>query len=243
MSKVISAFSCEHLTVARDGSIAVRDVSVDIPAGSYTAIVGPNGGGKTTLVLAMLGVIAPVSGSVQVFGKPIAAARAELARVGVVPQRLTNIDASFPATVFDVVMSGRTLLPRAERTNDAHHVMESLEAVGLEGFARRRFGELSGGERQRVMLARALACEPRALVLDEPTTYIDAGGQKEFYSFLREYHDKGVTIVLVSHDLDAVVKEADRVVCLDGSVACHGAPLSAVKKAAKIIHSHRDHGE
>ncbi len=208
---------------------AVEGISLRIESGSAVAVVGPNGGGKTTLLKLMLGLLEPASGRVEVFGLPAGEARRRR-MVGYVGQRV-EAELTFPASARQVVrMAAASGVPgwrragrRVERAVD-----EALERVGAAPYAQRAVGALSGGQLQRVMIARALAVGPRVLALDEPLVGIDAAGQERFGELLRSLRaDPSLTIVLVNHDLRAVASGAsmcDRVACVRRGLHFHDAP-------------------
>jgi zinc transport system ATP-binding protein len=205
----------------------LEKVSFVVRKGEYLGVIGPNGGGKTTLVRIILGLLHPTSGRVALFGKDHHDFK-EKYRIGYVPQRVSQLDKNFPATVFEVVQSGR--IPRLGLfkgfTNKDRVVVESaIELAGIAKYRNTLIGNLSGGERQRVFIARALASEPDVLILDEPTVGVDIGAQKKFYEFLGSLNrDQHLTIIFVSHDVDAVAGEIQTVLCLNHSLVCHGVP-------------------
>lgn len=210
----------------------INNLSFVVRKGEYLGIIGPNGGGKTTLLRIILGLLNPTSGTVQIFGKDVHNFK-EKHRIGYVPQRSTQELNGFPATVFEVVKSGRT-----PRLGFFHHFNKKDEAVvekamkiaGIERYRNTRIDNLSGGERQRVFIARALVQEPDILILDEPTVGVDIGVQKDFYDFLASLNrDHHLTIIFVSHDVDVVSKEASTVLCLNHTMVCHGAPKDLLK--------------
>ncbi|MCB2225518.1 MAG: ABC transporter ATP-binding protein [Desulfarculaceae bacterium] len=183
------------------------------------AILGPNGGGKTTLLRLILGQVHPQGGTVRIFGQPPAAARP---RIGYLPQH-AEVDPSFPVSALEVVLTG-TLAPRAglgfwrkEQKAAAQHALERLEAAELAGA---NFGQLSGGQRQRVLIARALAGGPELLLLDEPTAAIDPRGGVDLMRILGELRP-AVTIVLVTHDLGFVSPHVSRVACINRTLSIH----------------------
>jgi zinc transport system ATP-binding protein len=220
----------------RVGSQTVlEDVSFSISCGEYVGVVGPNGGGKTTLLKLLLGLQAPTSGEILVYGKPPRESR-KGGRIGYVPQRVTQQDLTFPATVEEIVQSGRT--PRLGTAGlpgktDRDAVEEALKMADIAHLRHRRIGELSGGERQRAFIARALAGEPHVLVLDEPTTGVDPGARDRFYAFLRDLHSNGLTILFVSHDVDVMTKEATTILCLNQRLLCH-MPSSSFEHDANL---------
>ena len=243
-----AAIVCEGLTV-RFGSHAVLDgVTFTVPQGAYMGLLGPNGGGKTTLLKVLLGLIQPDAGTVRLFGEPPALARAA-GRIGYVPQRVTQLDA-FPATADEVVWSGRHARMRALSTAaDRAAVDAAFDAAGVAHLRHRLISRLSGGERQRVFIARALAAEPRMLLLDEPLTGVDPPSREQFSALLRTLHtEHGITVVVVSHDIDAVASEATLVACLNQKMLCccgahqflHDATLQEVygEGARLLRHTH-----
>jgi iron complex transport system ATP-binding protein len=209
-------------------SRALDGVTLDVPAGEITAVLGPNGSGKSTLLRAMLGVLPPESGRVELAGSPVAScSRAELARaIGVVPQ--TELSA-FPITVREMVAMGRYphLGPwRRERETDRVAVRVAMERCHVADFADRPISTLSGGERQRTLIARALAQEAGILALDEPTAALDVAHEMEVFELLhRIASEGGSTVLLITHHLNLAARFADRLVLLDrGRVAARGRP-------------------
>lgn len=198
----------KHVSFSYNGKPVLEDVSVQIGKGEYIGVIGPNGGGKTTMLRLMLGLLKPTGGQVVV--------RTPREKIGYVPQRSAAVDYAFPATVREIVESGQV----AHR--NAKAIERAMKTTGITKFADRRIGALSGGERQRVMIARALAAEPSVLMLDEPTTAVDIENQEEFYKFLRQLHTElGITIVIVSHDVDVIAHEVERTLCLNRHIICH----------------------
>jgi zinc transport system ATP-binding protein len=212
----------------------LEDVSFSVAAGDYIGVIGPNGGGKTTLLSIMLGLIKPSSGQVLVFGKKISELKRERAHIGYVPQRLSQLDANFPATVYEIVASGRTAGngPFHIFSKSDKEAVERAMAIAKVGELRRKLiGDLSGGERQRVMIARSLAGEPKVLILDEPTTGVDIASQEQFYHFLGELnHEHGLTIIFVSHDIDIVANEVHSLLLLNRKVVSYGPAKDMINK-------------
>jgi len=205
---------------------ALEHVSLDVRVGERLGVLGPNGGGKSTLLKLTLGLLDGHSGTISIFGmSPDEARRARV--VGYVPQRV-EAELAFPLTARQVAEMGAGLgvsawrgLPRDRR----EAVGEAMAAVGAEGFADRPIGRLSGGQLQRVMIARALACRPRLLLLDEPTVGIDVAGQQQFAELLTRLHERmALTVMVVSHDLRTVAAGCDRVACLSRTLHSHTDP-------------------
>ena len=196
----------------------LKDVNLEIHPGEFVSIIGPNGGGKTSLLLLALGMLRPNRGTVQVFGR---APERERSRLGYVPQ-FTRFDPLFPVTVYDVVQMGRLgrFWTGPYRKEDREAALAALEQVGLGELRRRSFAELSGGQRQRVLIARALATEPEILLLDEPTANVDRLATDKLYELLVDLNQR-LTVVLVSHDLGIVSRFVSSVVCVNKTVLTH----------------------
>ena len=208
----------DNVSFSYNGHLVLEDISFVIEPGDYVGIVGGNGSGKTTLLRIILGLLQPSHGGVKLFGENIRGFL-QWEALGYVPQHVARHETSFPATVREVVESGVFRLASRERHGAVVHALEAAEMSHLAG---RLLGELSGGERQRAFIARALAANPKLLILDEPTTGVDAASQEHFYAFLgRLNRDLGMTVVLVSHDLEVVAHEVKTVLCLNRRLVCH----------------------
>ncbi len=213
----------------------LHNVAFDVPRGAFVAVVGPNGGGKTTLLRLLLGSLAPRFGELGVLGMRPGRA---LPRVGYVPQQL-QFDPTFPASVLDVALiglAGRRLLggfTRGERQR-AH---AALEQVALGSLAGRPFGALSGGERQRALLAQALVCKPELLLLDEPTANVDPDVERQLYGLLRELN-RDATVVVVSHNHSVVTAHASHVLCVNRSADIHPMAEFSFAPAGGVAASH-----
>ncbi|OIO33574.1 MAG: zinc ABC transporter ATP-binding protein [Candidatus Yonathbacteria bacterium CG_4_10_14_3_um_filter_47_65] len=199
-------------------------ISLDVPYGDYLGVVGPNGAGKTTLLKIILGLLKPSRGSVMLFGTDIKNLKSR-SRIGYVPQKATNFDADFPATVYEVVLMGRYasrgLFHRIVES-DRQFVKRALEDVDMWGFHDRLIGDLSGGQQQRVFIARALATQPDVMFLDEPTIGIDRRAREDFYDLLKKLNDgSGIALVLISHDIKMVTKHAKHIACINRDLTCH----------------------
>ena len=233
----MSGWRCEGITFRYPdaGRAALEGVSMEAPAGGCTAVLGPNGSGKSTLLRVLLGTLAPQAGTAEFDGRALAAwSRPELARaVGVVPQ---GEEAAFPIVVRDLVAMGRYphLGPwRREGAADRRAVEEAMRRCDVSTLADRPVGNLSGGERQRAKVARALAQEPRALALDEPTAALDVGHEMAIWELLRDLGRAGTTVLVVTHNLNLAARYADRLVLLhQGRVAAAGTPAQVLTRDA-----------
>ena len=219
-----------HVDVTYQDLLALDDVSLKVPSGSFLAILGPNGAGKTTLLQVILGLVRPASGEVKVFGKNPADLDGERRRIGYVPQ-IMSVDLNFPVSVREVVLMGRYgrmgLLRRPSATDRAA-AHDALEVVGIADLADRPIRRLSGGQRQRAFLARALANEPELLLLDEPTTGVDVASSESLYELLRVLHASGITMLVVSHDVGVVASYVEGVVCINRRLVAHGRPAEVL---------------
>ncbi|NLY51762.1 MAG: ABC transporter ATP-binding protein [Firmicutes bacterium] len=189
---------------------ALQGINLQVASGEFVGAIGPNGGGKTTLLKLIAGLLVPTSGQVRVFGQP-AARSGRL--IGYVPQ-FADVDRAFPITVEDVVLMGRlglTSFLGGYREGDKKAARRAMEQVGVWELRQRRLGNLSEGQRQRVLIARALAGEPKLLLLDEPTASVDAEAEAAITEVLGRLH-KSITIVMVSHDLELLKSHVDRIV-------------------------------
>lgn len=213
------AVHMRDLWFSYDGQPVLREVNLRIERQEIVAVVGPNGGGKTTLIKLMLGLLTPTRGTVEIFGAPPARS---LARIGYTPQ-FALFDPKFPVSVLDVTLMGR--LGRARRFGPfGHHDRRTAEAalreVEMWDLRSRGFSLLSGGQRQRVLIARALAAEPDLLLLDEPMANLDVRAEQEFAELLGRLARR-LTIIVVSHDVGFVSERFNKIVCVRGSVAMH----------------------
>jgi zinc transport system ATP-binding protein len=213
----------KNVSFAYGGEPTLVDLNLKVAAGEYVGVIGPNGGGKTTLMKLMLGLLTPDKGEVKLFGVP----RNQFShwhKIGYVPQRFGSSDFRLPITVEEVVGFGA--LKGGKST-----VSESLAQVGLQNLAKRRLNELSGGQQQKVFIAKALASHPEVLILDEPTAGVDVKAQDDFYQLLAELNkDHGITIILVSHDIDVVVNEVSKLACINEALVYHGQPKDFIEK-------------
>ena len=210
------------LCFSYSGKEVLHNIDLDILEGDFVAVVGPNGGGKTTLLKLIIGLLKPTRGTVRL--APDLPNKKDL-EIGYVPQQIDH-NLSFPATALDVVIMGKHVPEKRVRfgrtRQDRQDGLAALEKMGIGEFADRKISDLSGGQRQRVLIARALVTRPELLVLDEPTASIDSRGQTEFYQLLQELN-KTLTILMVSHDLLAVSTFAKSVACVNRRLHYHQA--------------------
>ncbi len=207
------------------GNTVLENVSFSIDAGDYIGIVGPNGGGKTTLLKLLVGLLPLQIGSIEIHGIPVADFK-NRSKIGYVPQRIAQEAVSFPATVTEIVESGRIPskgLIAALDEKDREAIKRAMDIAHIADLKDRLMSSLSGGQRQRVYVARALASEPEMLILDEPFVGVDIATQRNFYAFLKELNEqRQLTILFVSHDIDVVAEEAKSILCLNRGMLCFG---------------------
>lgn len=207
------AIEVSDLFFAYQDTLVLEEINFKVETGQFIAIIGPNGGGKTTLLNLLMGFLKPNSGKVKILGST---PKLVSKKIGWVPQHF-HYDRSFPISVLEVVLTG--LLAKSSFWGGygkkcSQMALEALEKVGLKQFAKTSFSELSGGQAQRVLLARAIASEPSILFLDEPTANVDANAQKEIYKILSGLKGK-ITILMVTHDLRAASQHVDQVLCVE----------------------------
>jgi zinc transport system ATP-binding protein len=209
----------EDVSFSYDGTPALEDVNLALRHREFVSVVGPNGGGKTTLVKLLLGLIRPSKGRVRVFGKRPEDVRR---RIGYMPQDV-RFDARFPVTVLDVVLMGQLgngLRFGYYRRSQKSAAVNALREVDLCDLRKKPLSSLSGGQKRRVLIARALASEPDLLLLDEPTANLDLLVEQELHALLKKLSER-LTVVMVSHDLAFVSRYVDCVVCVNRTVAVH----------------------
>ncbi|MCP8304953.1 MAG: metal ABC transporter ATP-binding protein [archaeon] len=210
-----------NVNVARSNALVIEDANFTIQWGDYVGIVGPNGGGKTTLLLAILGIIPRQRGDIRLFGEDIDSF-SHWERVAYVPQGAIKFDPHFPITARELVALGRVNqgnIGRKLKREDWEAVDEALDFMGISDIANKRIGQLSGGQKQRVFVAKALVRKPEIIFLDEPVTGVDASTQEKFYKKLSNLNtEKDITILIVSHDLTAVFCRMSKVMCVNREV-------------------------
>ena len=202
-----------------DSAFVLNNISFKINKNDFIGLIGPNGGGKTTILKLMLGLLKPVTGSIEIFNLSPQKARS---KIGYLPQ-YSKLDDTFPITVEEVVAMGLfknfSLFPFIKNKKE---IKDALKKVSMDDLARRQYGSLSGGQKQRCLIARALVSNPEILLLDEPTSSVDSHVEQDIYELLKELN-KNMTIILVSHDLGFVSKYIKRVFCINKNIACHKA--------------------
>jgi zinc transport system ATP-binding protein len=235
-----AVLAADHVWFSYGREPVLRDVSFEVRAGEFVALVGPNGSGKSTLLKVLLGLLPPGSGGVKLFGSPPGELR-ERWRLGYVPQRAA-LASEIPATVEEVVAVGRLERRgwwRRPTHADRTAVQHAIESVALAGLRATPVNELSGGQQQRAFIARAFASEPDLLLLDEPIAGIDRESQERFHdslAHLMTHHDAAV--LLVSHELGAVAQDLDRVIVLKERIVFDGPPRELADRGVSLgVHS------
>lgn len=185
----------DHIQLGYDAKAVINDLSFEVEKGDFITVLGQNGAGKSTLIKGLLGLIKPMKGQITYYINE--------REIGYMPQE-TKVDKHFPASVFEIVLSGalnRVGYRPFFKSKEKKIALESIQTLHIENLKNRSFGELSGGQRQKVLLARALCATRECLILDEPSNNLDYDSKEEFYGVLRELHEKGLTIIMITHDL------------------------------------------
>ncbi len=215
----------EHVSFAYDNKHALKDINLEINTGDFLGLVGPNGGGKTTLIKLLLGLEKPQKGIIRLFDKNITDFN-QWSKIGFVSQKANSFNRGFPATVREVVSTGITaklgyfhFLKKVDKQKVEH----AVEMVGMHDYINQNIGDLSGGQQQRIFIARSLVSDPALLILDEPTVGIDTENVQKFYGLLHRLNEESnITLLLVSHDIGTMTKHADGIACLNKSLHFHG---------------------
>ncbi|HOJ92529.1 MAG TPA: metal ABC transporter ATP-binding protein [Dictyoglomaceae bacterium] len=222
MNKIIEIknlyFSYNHIPI-------LENINLEVEEGEFLGIIGPNGGGKSTLFKIIVGLLKPTSGEVKVFGKNSTQLKEERKWLGYVAQK-PDLEKYLPLKVREIVALGRKVFKDWKKlTKEDFNVIEKvMEELEIETYTNNIFSELSGGEQQRVLIAKAITQEPKILLLDEPTVGIDIKIQNKFYSLLETLNSKGITILLVSHDVGIITNKAKKIACMNKKIYLHGCP-------------------
>ncbi len=228
----IKAVEINHLSIKYNEQLVLRDINLCIEEKDFIAIIGPNGGGKTTLLKVILGILTPDTGEVKVFGREPKKSRDV---IGYLPQKLV-FDPNFPISVFETVLTGRYHgLFKGYSKDDHDAVVTALKEVEMRDMKDRQISKLSGGQMQRVFIARAIVRDPKLLIMDEPMASIDPDMQRTFYDLMSKLKDK-MTIVLVSHDVGAVSTHVDKIACLNQGLYYHGPVEDSANGLEEIYH-------
>ena len=247
----VPIFDVKNINFKANGQQILSNVSFEIFNGQYIAIIGPNGGGKTTLIRLLLGLEKPSSGEIKLYGKSIQSFK-EWDKIGYVPQRASHVDENFPATVQDIVNMGRiskrNLFSRVSK-EDRDAVQDAMIKMDVLDLKDKMIGRLSGGQRQRVMIARALASAPEILILDEPNTGVDMVSQKRFYALLAKLNkEENITILFITHDIGVIADDIGRLFTVNQKVVVCNNPKETLGCddistlygiEAHLIHNHK----
>ncbi|MGM8211997.1 metal ABC transporter ATP-binding protein [Virgibacillus sp. W0430] len=220
-----SVISLKNVHFSYENKEVLTDINLNIKRGIFMGLVGPNGGGKTTLIKIILGLLKPDRGNISILNQSIDTFK-DWNRIGFVSQKANSFNKGFPATVFEVVAMGLTAKIgyfKFFSKKDKEKVMHTLQLVGMEAFAHQSIGQLSGGQQQRVFIARSLVSDPELLILDEPTVGVDYENVNRFYELLNRLNkENNLTLLLVSHDTGAMTKYVTDVICLNRTLHFHG---------------------
>jgi len=247
----VPIFDVKNLNFRVDNQNILSNISLEIYKAEYIAIIGPNGGGKTTLVRMLLGLETPTSGEVKLYGKKLKDFK-KWHKIGFVPQRASHVDASFPATVEDIVNMGRVSkrkLFSKKSKEDVEAVQDAMIKMDVYDLKDKMVGNLSGGQRQRVMCARALASNPEILILDEPNTGVDVVSQNRFYALLRKLNQEDkITIVFITHDIGVIADDIARLFTVNEKITICNDPKKVIScedmselygMEAHLLHNHK----
>ena len=230
-----TAIEIKDLSAGYDDTTIIEQISMTINQKDFFSIIGPNGGGKTTLLKAILGLIPIHHGSIKILGRSPEKGRRY---IGYVPQH-AEFDSKYPISVWDVVLMGRRSVRGIHpfyTKEDKNHVQQALEIVDLASYAHKHISELSGGQRQRVFIARALASDPKILLLDEPTASIDKEMKESIYHLLKDLN-KEMTIILVTHDIGVLSTFIGRITCLNRYSFSHDDDKKLTKEMLEAAYS------
>lgn len=232
----MSVIEIKNLYFSYNGVPILDDINMDLPERAFLALIGPNGGGKTTLLKIILGLLKPMSGEVRVFGETPARV---VKRLGYVPQG-SDLNKDFPISVMDVVLMGRLgkkAFGWGYSKEDVSLANDMLDRFNISDYKNERIGEISGGQRRRAFIARALVSEPEILFLDEPLSSIDIDGHNQMYEVLRELN-KDITIVMATHDIGAVSRYIKSIACVNRRLYYHDTPKISDKIMSQAYGKH-----
>lgn len=225
MSKAV--VSLKNISYSYEQKKVLEQINFEIPKGAFMGLVGPNGGGKTTLIKLILGLMKPDSGSIQLLNEPISKFN-QWNKIGFVSQKANSFNKGFPATVYEVVSMGLTAKVGYFKFFNQKHkakIRHAIDQVGMLDYVYENIGNLSGGQQQRIFIARSLVNDPDLLILDEPTVGVDYENVKRFYELLHQLNDKrNITLLLVTHDTGTMTEHATDIVCLNKTLHFHGKP-------------------
>ena len=219
MQTTSKAISINNLFFKYEKEFVLEDINLSVKEKDFLTILGPNGGGKSTLLKLILGINSLKKGDISIFGNKLIN---ELPNLGYVPQN-TNINLNFPISTIEVVMMGQNDIKKrffGYKKEEKIKALEVLEKVNMKEFANSKISNLSGGQRQRVLIARALFCNPKILLLDEPTSNIDITGCEQVYQVLKELN-KNITVIVISHDISVVLKYASKAIYINKKLTYH----------------------
>jgi zinc transport system ATP-binding protein len=231
----MNVIEIKDLSFSYDKEIVLEHINLRVERKDFLAIIGPNGGGKSTLLKLILGINTTKQGSIKVLGQ---APKESLTQIGYVPQN-TNVNTDFPIKVIEVVMMGHVDGKRplfGYGKDEVACAMGALSQVGMEAYADTKIGSLSGGQRQRVMIARALCAHPQILILDEPTSSIDITGQREIYELLKVLNEH-ITVIVVSHDISVILEYANKAAHVNKNLSYHD-----ISDKHSTFHTHGNDG-
>jgi zinc transport system ATP-binding protein len=220
----MKAVEVKHLYFKYENEWVLEDINFELEDKEFMAIIGPNGGGKSTLLKILLGFLKPTKGEVKIYGKE---PKENRTLIGYVPQH-TNFSLDIPITVFDIVLQGRLKKGKffysKEDKEKAHEILKELK---IEQFKNRKIKDLSGGQRQKVLIARALVSEPKIIMMDEPTSAIDPTGQKEILDLIESLK---ITRLVVSHDIKILLRNVDKIAYIHKKAIIHEGPKLNIPK-------------
>lgn len=213
----------KNLTLGYDNHIVIDNINLEINEGDFICVVGPNGSGKSTLIKGILGLIKPISGKV-IFNN------LKQNFIGYMPQE-TTVDKNFPASVYEIVLSGALNKTNFYSKKEKDIVLENMKMLGIDNLKNKSFSDLSGGQRQKVLLARSLCATSKLLILDEPSNNLDKESKIELYDVIKNLNkNKGITIIMITHDLDHNNLVGNKILSLESKDIFFGSTKDFVKK-------------